>query len=396
MDGRTHGRTTKLWIRSTKEQVMDNVIDDIAVAERRCDLASKRFDDERIKDMISRLIKATQSVGDSWSKSYWGYQAHVYYAGLRRPPSGAAFSREFGLMDGLMMSGSVGEWAEYDPQQIHAEVLRRAGNPDMTHLSEIAREVEEVFERSQEEILAVLDASLASKEDTRLREIREEIKKLNSHVSQNALFGGMVPGGQHISRDMRALEGGIQCPMHLAVQTKVMESLSYGTKAAELGKAARAARLYLEKRFKLRGASVARTDGNIFIGHGRAPAWLILNNFLRDTLQLPTDEFEMHSPAGMAHSERLQQMLDGARFAFLVMTAEDEHADKTKHARESVIHEVGLFQGRLGFRRAIVVLEEGCEEFTNIVGHGQIRFPPGRIKASFEDVRKVLAREGIK
>ena len=27
------------------------------------------------------------------------------------------------------------------------------------------------------------------------------------------------------------------------------------------------------------------------------------------------------------------------------MTAEDEHADGTKHARENVIHEVGLFQG---------------------------------------------------
>ena len=29
-------------------------------------------------------------------------------------------------------------------------------------------------------------------------------------------------------------------------------------------------------------------------------------------------------------------------------------------ARMNVIHEVGLFQGRLGFERAIVLLEEGC------------------------------------
>jgi len=61
----------------------------------------------------------------------------------------------------------------------------------------------------------------------------------------------------------------------------------------------------------------------------------------------------------------------------------------------NVIHEVGLFQGRLGFERAIVLLEEGCEEFSNIQGLGQIRFPKNNISAIFESVREVLEREKI-
>jgi hypothetical protein len=48
-----------------------------------------------------------------------------------------------------------------------------------------------------------------------------------------------------------------------------------------------------------------------------------------------------------------------------------------------------------GFTRAIVVLEEGCQEFSNIHGLGQIRFPKGRIAAAFEEIRKVLEREGL-
>lgn len=88
-------------------------------------------------------------------------------------------------------------------------------------------------------------------------------------------------------------------------------------------------------------------------------------------------------------------MLDSACFAFLVMTAEDEHADGTMQARANVIHEVGLFQGRLGFERAIVLLEEGCSEFSNIVGLTQIRFPKGNIMAKSEEVRRVLEREKI-
>jgi predicted nucleotide-binding protein len=77
------------------------------------------------------------------------------------------------------------------------------------------------------------------------------------------------------------------------------------------------------------------------------------------------------------------------------MTAEDEQSDGQLHARMNVIHEAGLFQGRLGFQRAIVLLEDGCEEFSNIQGLGQIRFPKGDIRAVFEEVRQVLEREGL-
>ena len=88
-------------------------------------------------------------------------------------------------------------------------------------------------------------------------------------------------------------------------------------------------------------------------------------------------------------------MLSQARFAFLIMTGEDEGADGSLHARENVIHEAGLFQGRLGFEKAIILLEEGCREFSNISGLGQIRFPRGEIKVRFEEIRHVLEREKL-
>jgi len=61
----------------------------------------------------------------------------------------------------------------------------------------------------------------------------------------------------------------------------------------------------------------------------------------------------------------------------------------------NVIHEAGLFQGRLGFMKAILLIEEGCAEFSNIHGRGQIRFPQGKISPAFEEVRLVLGREGL-
>lgn len=133
----------------------------------------------------------------------------------------------------------------------------------------------------------------------------------------------------------------------------------------------------------------------IFIGHGHSQAWRDLKDFLQDRLNLDWDEFNRESTAGLATKERLEDMLREASFAFLIMTGEDEHADQSLHARENVIHEIGLFQGKLGFRKAIILLEEGCKEFSNIIGLTQIRFPKGNIEAKFEEIRRVLEREGI-
>ncbi len=140
---------------------------------------------------------------------------------------------------------------------------------------------------------------------------------------------------------------------------------------------------------------VDEPDRAIFIGHGHSPAWLYLKDLISDRLGLKYVEFESTSPAGIATKERLEQILNQAVFAFLVMTAEDLHKDGSLHARENVIHEIGLFQGRLGFERAIVLLEESCEKFSNLAGVGQIRFPKGNIMAVSEKIRDVLKREGM-
>ena len=86
--------------------------------------------------------------------------------------------------------------------------------------------------------------------------------------------------------------------------------------------------------------------------------------------------------AGITTTARLKEMLDDAAIAFLIMTGEDEMLDGGVQARMNVIHEAGLFQGRLGFNKAVVLLEEGCKEFSNIYGLGQIRFPKENISAA--------------
>src|SRR4051812_37042474 len=92
---------------------------------------------------------------------------------------------------------------------------------------------------------------------------------------------------------------------------------------------------------------------HVFLGHGRSLVWRDLKDFLNDRLGLQYEEFNRDPAAGISTVDRLSTMLDNAAFAFLVLTAEDAHADGSQHARENVVHEAGLFQGRLGFKKAI-------------------------------------------
>ena len=143
-----------------------------------------------------------------------------------------------------------------------------------------------------------------------------------------------------------------------------------------------------------KGVTVAKAKGPIFIGHGRSLVWESLARLLTERMELPYEEYNRESQAGKTTKERLLELLATCTFAFLILTAEDEQADGTKRARQNVIHEVGLFQGRYGWEQAIVLLEDGCDEFSNITGVGQIRFAKGEVRSAAEDIRLVLEREG--
>lgn len=131
----------------------------------------------------------------------------------------------------------------------------------------------------------------------------------------------------------------------------------------------------------------------IFIGHGRSLLWRDLKDHLTDQHGYSVQAYEVGARAGHTIRDILDDMLAKSTFACLVMTGDDEVGQATFRARQNVIHEIGLFQGRLGFSRAVVLLEDGTEEFSNIQGIHQIRFSKGNIREAYGDVLATLKRE---
>jgi hypothetical protein len=131
----------------------------------------------------------------------------------------------------------------------------------------------------------------------------------------------------------------------------------------------------------------------IFIGHGRNIQWRDLKDHLHEKHGYEVTAYETGARAGLSITEFLEQAQRNASLALIVHTAEDEDSSGTLHARENVIHETGLFQGKLGFRRAIVLREEGCHEFSNLAGVQEIRFSKGNIRETFGEVLATIKRE---
>ena len=133
----------------------------------------------------------------------------------------------------------------------------------------------------------------------------------------------------------------------------------------------------------------------VFIGHGRSKLWARVKIFIEDELGLATVFYEQESRVGEGIVPVLEQMLEKATFAVLVLTAEDEISKGQYRARQNVIHESGLFQGRLGFKRAVLLVQEGIENLSNVDGLQYIPFSEDKIDQTFYELQRVLKREGM-
>lgn len=350
------------------------------------------FERAEITEPLAALEASAEEIAQAWSGSSLGYHSLVYNKGLLPPSPGERFNAEWGFLPAFSNS-TRGDWIQHRFDDVIEAIEERAGHPDLTRADEAAKAARDLFDESSAEVISLISTYLRVQEDAVAAETLEKVKGLHP-ISQDAAIRLFLPQGQLMSRDSEAIHQGVKAAPHQVILAKIIVLRDAARTCSELAKLGRRLAVHIERAAS--DVPPPHATGNmVFIGHGRSSVWRELKDFIKDRLGLPWDEFNRVPVAGLSNLERLNEMLDAAAIAFLILTAEDEDADGSVHARLNVVHEAGLFQGRLGFSRAIILLEEGCAEFSNIQGLGQIRFPRGNIASKFEDVRLVLEREGL-
>jgi len=133
----------------------------------------------------------------------------------------------------------------------------------------------------------------------------------------------------------------------------------------------------------------------VFIGHGHSQLWARVKLFLQEDFNLEALTFESETRTSESIVNILEGFLDESSFAILIMTAEDETSNGQTRARQNVIHEAGLFQGRLGFDRVVILKQNGTEEFSNIAGLQYISFTGDNIEQCFYELQRKLKKSGM-
>jgi len=354
---------------------------------------------EREQSVLGELVKpaetlrrAAEQIGRSWSRSNLGYHALVYYGNFDPVPAGVVFSIEWGLEERWPVNTPDRGWQVFDEDAPRRAVIDRTGGIESSIFEAPLERARKRFAVLRGNLISILSAALQSASDSFLKKRLEEIETIEP-PSAETVAARMVPRRQLMTRDTLALGEGLRVAPH---QSVIAVTLSFEATREAFELLAQAAKLSAAHigRLDPEGRRGVQTGGQVvFIGHGRSLMWRVLSDFLKDRLGLAVSEFNTVSAAGVPTVERLREMLNAAAFAFIIMTGEDEAADGELRARQNVIHEAGLFQGRLGFEKAISLLEDGCSDFSNIHGLGFIPFSKGDIGTCFEKVRQVLERE---
>ncbi len=252
------------------------LLDGLAPFVEACAAAARALGEEPLKEQLQRIEAAAREVGRSWSGSSLGYHGNVFYKDLQKPPPGAVFSVEWGLMDqGFSFhDGTVGEWEEFDPVDVRVEILRRAGAADPNNvLRTVDDRCKAAFSDLRHEALSVIDALFSNQADATLAELRGLIAALEE-VDTNTVNRRLGTGPATVmSRDMRAVSSGTHItPAHLVLLAQIDLARAYTDACSKLVQLVRWLDSYLRKR-ELMGGSAAISQGrdprSVFVIYGR-------------------------------------------------------------------------------------------------------------------------------
>ena len=118
-----------------------------------------KYEDYAYSELYA-IEKTANVIGRSWSGSWLGYQARVYYADFQQPPSGVAFSKLWGLNS---RTSTHENWKEYTREEVIEFIHKQAGNPSTLSCAVDSKEATGIFEKAQQSTLSLSTQTITLK-----------------------------------------------------------------------------------------------------------------------------------------------------------------------------------------------------------------------------------------
>ena len=342
-----------------------------------------------MRETVRKVRDEAQRVEKSWCGSSLGNHAKMYYQGLEPVPKHAYWDVEWGMADGdLHPSKTKGTWQKYMIDEINDEIYSRCGTMQ-DEMSDYDAHLFRTFEEAEAELMGILEQSEGEMAEATRQRLLKDTKAQRGNLTTPAHEATQMALA-HTPTISRDLENVARGPIpaahhHILAEVQALRQLELGVE--QLGKIASQITQATRQK-QTRQESEKMRDSKVFIGHdGQSHTWRAVKDYL-EKKGFEVDEFERTSVAGKQIKDRLEEMMEDAGWAVMIVTARDMEPSST-----NVIHEIGFAQGRLGWEKVIILLQEGCTVPSNLNGTVRLPFKDENIKSVFSDLEKNLRVE---
>jgi CAP12/Pycsar effector protein, TIR domain len=136
-------------------------------------------------------------------------------------------------------------------------------------------------------------------------------------------------------------------------------------------------------------------DNCIFVGHSRSKLLTKLIAFLEDELNIKTITYDSESKEGDSITSVSEKLLNTVAFAILILTPEDETKEDKIKVHRNLVYETGLFQGKLGFKKVLILHQRGIGDLPDFTKAHSIKLIDKNIEQIFIEVKQILKSENI-
>jgi hypothetical protein len=354
---------------------------------------------------LGALEKAIRIAESCWSGSWLGYHARVYHEEMEPLPPGTKFHVEWGLVTGEAVGNpSTGKWNKYRREDVVRFIWERARNPNLDSLRQASAKAARLHAEVREALGPFLEKLQSEPgKDAILESLAAKVSESVIH-SEEDFLSRWAPRKPPASKDDIALAEGIAVPPHLLVKAEIWAIRHPFMVCGELAKtlrwlASQVAALDKKedeaRRALLPGKQEAAkaSPRAIVVGHGRSALWKPLRDRIADAFALPCHGFQQVPLPGLGTMAAMQEVLPRSQFAILVLTREDVEIEGELAAQLNMVRLAGLFQGRLGFTRVLLLLEECATLLPGVKDIPLLVFPEGNPLAIWPKVRAILENE---
>jgi hypothetical protein len=172
----------------------------------------------RVEKSSTAIDKATQQIAPSWSGSWMGYHAEMYYGDFVTPPLGNSFSPEWGGIRGI----SPG-WQKRSADDVKERIEKLSGE-SIVALEKSTDSLLQQAKALQSEIVTEMSGLHHQPGLEQEKKLLDELEKLQWGYSIGEIIHANTPS-HVVSRDSEAVYQGVKVPAHeyyaaLAVQKK--------------------------------------------------------------------------------------------------------------------------------------------------------------------------------